>query len=517
MTSRTVLIFIPILLFFAALAVTAVWTERRRSREKEKQRFADEYFLGSRSLSGVVLAMTLVATYGSVSSFVSGPGIAWKLGLGWVVFAAPQIIAGFFILGLLGKKMALASRASGAITVTGLLEVRFGSRALTVLLSLALLICFCAMMTGQFIGGAAIFAEAAGIDPVLGLLLFGLLTVFYTTFGGFRAVAWTDFVCAVLMIVGMVMLGWAVIGEAGGLTAAMERAAAAQLADPSADLSSSPIFSPNANGALPWTLLFSAWILVGFGTAGLPQSAVRCMSYQSSADLHRAMIVSTIVCGALMIGITVIGVFARGLPDFDLAGASTDHVVPRLITQHLTPIEAGITLIGPLAATMSTVSSLLIAASSAVVKDLLLAARPELEQPPKVLLRLSRWATLVLGLAAMAAAARPFDLIAWINMGSFGGLEVAFLFPLVLGLFWRRATAKGCVASISVGLMLYAGLLLFKPNLWGFHAIVPGLFVTAVVFALVSLLTKQHPNAKLRYFFPKPRAPKAAGGWTCGK
>ena len=230
----------------------------------------------------------------------------------------------------------------------------------------------------------------------------------------------------------------------------MERAAAAQLADPSADLSSSPIFSPNANGALPWTLLFSAWILVGFGTAGLPQSAVRCMSYQSSADLHRAMIVSTIVCGALMIGITVIGVFARGLPDFDLAGASTDHVVPRLITQHLTPIEAGITLIGPLAATMSTVSSLLIAASSAVVKDLLLAARPELEHQPKVLLRISRWATLVLGLAAMAAAARPFDLIAWINMGSFGGLEVAFLFPLVLGLFWRRATCQG-MRSLDLG------------------------------------------------------------------
>ena len=56
------------------------------------------------------------------------------------------------------------------------------------------------MMTGQFIGGAAIFAEAAGIDPVLGLLLFGLLTVFYTP-RRLRAVAWTDFVCAVLMIV----------------------------------------------------------------------------------------------------------------------------------------------------------------------------------------------------------------------------------------------------------------------------------------------------------------------------
>ena len=503
MTNGTLLTFAPIALFFVALAATAVWTERKSAREAPQQRFADEYFLGSRSLSGVVLAMTLVATYGSVSSFVSGPGIAWQLGLGWVVFAAPQIIAGFLILGLLGKKMALASRASGAITVTGLLEVRFGSRALTVLLSAALLLCFCAMMTGQFIGGAAIFAEAAGIDPLLGLLLFGLLTVFYTTFGGFRAVAWTDFICAVLMLVGMVMLGSAVLGDAGGLEAAMERAAAAALTDPGADISTSPMLSPDAGGALPWTLLFSAWILVGFGTAGLPQSAVRCMSYEKSEDLHQAMIVSTIVCGALMIGITTIGVFARGLPDFDLAGASTDHVIPRLIAHHLSPIEAGITLIGPLAATMSTVSSLLIAASSAVVKDLLLAARPQLEHQPKVLLRVSKWTTLLLGAAAMAAAARPFDLIAWINLGSFGGLEIAFLFPLVLGLFWRRATASGCIASIAAGLCLYAGLLILKPNLMGFHAIVPSLIATAAVFVVVSLMTKQCRRAKLDYFFPR--------------
>ena len=110
-----------------------------------EDRFADEYFLGSRSLFRCC-ARNDFSSHLRVRSarLVSGPGIAWKLGLGWVVFAAPQIIAGFFILGLLGKKMALASRASGAITVTGLLEVRFGSRALTVLLSLALLICFCA-------------------------------------------------------------------------------------------------------------------------------------------------------------------------------------------------------------------------------------------------------------------------------------------------------------------------------------------------------------------------------------
>ena len=500
----TVLIFIPLVLFFLVLVFTMLWTERTRSRRFEAGRaFSGEYFLGSRSLSGFVLAMTLIATYGSVSSFVSGPGIAWKLGLGWVVFAAPQIIAGFFILGLFGKKMAIVSRACGAITVTGLIDKRFRSPALSVILSIALLIFFTAMMTGQFIGGAAIFSEAAGISPEAGLFLFGALTVFYTAFGGFRAVAWTDTVCAILMLVGMVMLGSSVIHEAGGLELAMERVAAAGLSDPTADITTSTMLSPNAGGALPWSLLFSAWVLVGFGTAGLPQSAVRCMSYRTSGDLHRAMIVSTIVCGALMVGVTTIGVLARGVPGLELGGASTDHLIPRLIAQHMTPLEAGVTLIGPLAATMSTVSSLLIAASAAVVKDLLIAMRPEFEEKSRALLLFSSGTTLVLGIAAMLFALNPIDLVAWINMGAFGGLELAFLLPLAGGLYWRRATAAGCLISIVAGFAVYGWALLMKPDLGGFHAIVPAFAAEVIVFVVASLATRDKANPNLRYFFPQ--------------
>ena len=132
--TKEILTLAPIFLFFAALVAAALWVERAGNLagkrieggagEKASARFTGEYFLASRSLKGVVLAMSLIATYGSVSSFVSGPGIAWQFGLGWVVFAAPQIIAGFFILGLIGKRIALVSRATGAITVIDVIRTK---------------------------------------------------------------------------------------------------------------------------------------------------------------------------------------------------------------------------------------------------------------------------------------------------------------------------------------------------------------------------------------------------------
>ena len=225
--TNTFLILLPIALFLVMLMGLSLWAERAGRRN----RFAGEYFLGDRSLKGFVLAMTLVATYGSVSSFVSGPGLAWQLGLGWVVFAAPQIIAGFLILGVAGKKMAVVSRAAGALTVIDMIRARYGDgrggRTLAALLAVLMLVFFTTMMIGQFIGGAQIFSKAAGVSYGWGLVLFGAVTVLYTAFGGFRAVAVTDTACAVLMLVGMGALGWNILETGGGLAQVMANVAAA--------------------------------------------------------------------------------------------------------------------------------------------------------------------------------------------------------------------------------------------------------------------------------------------------
>ena len=500
MTDR--LILLPIAVFLAVLVAMTILSERKPRRTH----FAGDYFLGDRSLKGFVLAMTLVATYGSVSSFVSGPGIAWQLGLGWVVFAAPQIIAGFLILGVAGKKMAIVSRAAGAITVVDLIRARFGDSKLATLLAdglaLLTLLFFTTMMVGQFIGGATIFAKAAELDYTTGLLLFGIVTVVYTAFGGFRAVAVTDTVCAILMLVGMGALAWVILEAGGGLTAIMATVAAVA---PKGPESAGVMLTPTAGGALGIPLLFSAWILVGFGTLGLPQSAVRCMSYRRSSDLHLAMVVSTVVCGALMIGMTTLGVLARGVLTMPLSeiGPTTDSVIPYLIARYMDPVTAGICLIGPIAATMSTVSSLLLAASSAIVKDLLLRRAPALACDEKRLSSLTRGLTGALGVLALLLAVNPLDVVAWINMFAFGGLELAILLPLMGGLFWRRATAEGALASVAGGTAVYLAVSILKLPVGGFHAIVPGMAAALLLFILVSLLTKPSPEKNLDLFFPK--------------
>lgn len=491
MTGSFWIIFVPLLLFLLALLFIA-----RSEACKSGGDFIKSYFLGDRALQGFVLAMTLVATYGSVSSFVSGPGLAWRYGLGWVVFAAPQIITGFLVLGVLGKKMSLVSRRIGAITVIDVIVARFKSSALGAFLSLSLLFFFIAMMVGQFIGGAQLISQAAGIHYVAGLVLFGSVVVLYTTFGGFRAVAITDTVCALLMLAGMGVLAADIIGEAGGLTLLMQK-----IAKDAGAQQAAAFIDPTSCGALPLTLLFSSWILVGFATVALPQSAVRCMAYKSTQDLHLAMIVSTVVCGALMIGMTLLGFLARAVvPESEAFGGNTDAMIPYLIAHHMNPWVAGITLVAPIAATMSTVSSLLIAASSAIIKDLILRRYSLLPDRSEQVARFAKICTFFIGLLSLILAINPFEIIVWINMFAFGGLEIAFLCPLVGGLFWSRATAKGAWVSVLGGLAVYAWACLAKPDLGGWHAVSPALVVSIISFVLVSLAETKNINQD---FFPQ--------------
>lgn len=107
-------VIIPLFIFLIIIFGIGIWANRQ---VRTSNSFLQEYFLGGREMGGFILAMTMMATYGSASSFIGGPGVAYNTGLGWVLLAMAQLPAGYFVLMVLGKKFAIVARRIEAITL----------------------------------------------------------------------------------------------------------------------------------------------------------------------------------------------------------------------------------------------------------------------------------------------------------------------------------------------------------------------------------------------------------------
>ncbi|CNJ08460.1 sodium/pantothenate symporter [Yersinia mollaretii] len=459
-------VILPLVGYLAMVFGLSIYAYTRR----QTGNFLNEYFIGNRSMGGFVLAMTLTATYISASSFIGGPGAAYKYGLGWVLLAMIQLPAVWLSLGVLGKKFAILARRYNAVTLNDMLYARYQSRLLVWLASLSLLVAFVGAMTVQFIGGARLLETAAGIPYDTGLLIFGISIALYTSFGGFRASVLNDAMQGLVMLIGTILLLVAVIHAAGGLHKAVETL---QHIDPAL------VTPQGGDKILDLPFMASFWILVCFGVIGLPHTAVRCISYRDSKAVHRGIILGTIVVAILMFGMHLAGALGRAiLPDLKIP----DQVIPTLMITVLPPFAAGIFLAAPMAAIMSTINAQLLQSSATIVKDLYLNLWPEELKNERKLTRISSLSTLVLGLLLLLAAWRPPEMIIWLNLLAFGGLEAVFLWPLVLGLYWERANAHGALSSMIVGAVCYTVLASFDIKIAGLHPIVPSLVLNLLAF-----------------------------------
>lgn len=496
-----VLRMVPIAVFFVLLMGIGVYVQRKSADAKAKD-FSNEYFIGGRSLGGFVLAMTLVATYSSVSSFLSGAGKAWETGFGWVYYATSQIVAAFLVLGVLGKKMAIIGRKTNAVTVIDILRARYKSNILANICAVVIVVFFTTTMLSQFIGGAQLFSECTGVSYKMGLIIFSVVVILYTTIGGFNAVAITDTACAIVMVIGTVLLTISVIKNGGGIDQIMTNITAASQ-EAVATGQGMDLLDPRASGGIPFQLYLTQWMLCGITTIGLPQSQVRCLGYKDTKSVHKAMIYGTVVVGIMMIGIHLVGTLSRGiLPTID---GSTDTLIPIVIVKYMMPVLGGVTIIGPLAATMSTISSLLIAGSSAIIKDMYLHYKEEKQQEvnQKTVANLSFGVTAVMGIAAVLMAVNPPDLIVWINMFAFGGLQTTFFWCMLLGLFWKKANSAGAILSVVGGLGAYCITMALGIKIGSFHNIIIGMVVALILFVVGNNFGKPMDDRTGRLFFPE--------------
>lgn len=460
----SILNIIPALAFLLILLSISAYIQRT-SKENRQKDFAKDYFIGGRTLGGFVLAMTTAATYSSVSTFVGGPGVAWVIGYGWLYMAIVQVVVIFLVLGVFGKKIALIAREIDAVTVIDVLRARYHSDLLANMAAVVIVAFFCATMVAQFVGAAKLFEAVTGFSYLTGLTMFGLIVVIYTTIGGFNKIM-------------------------------------SYISTQHPD-----ILEPLSRGKMPISLYISQWLLVGICTLSLPQSVVRGISYKDTKALHNAMIIGTVVIGAMTLVATWIGVISKGVLTAPITayGNSVDNIMPVAIVQSLTPFWAGVIIIGPIAATISTVSSLLLSSSSSIVKDVYMNIKGKREeQLSNNQIRLySLGATVILGLFVYAIAIKPPSVIWQINMFAFGGLETAFFWVLIFGLFWPKANKYGAIAAMGGGVIIYCLAMVFKIKVFDLHQIVLGIGLSLLCFFIGNSFGKTVDEKTLRIFFPE--------------
>lgn len=466
---------IPLVIFLVAIFAVGFWASKYVNTSKS---FLEEYFLGDRSLGGFVLAMTMTATYGSASSFLGGPGAAYNEGLGWVLLSMTQVATGYFVLMVLGKKFAIVTRKYRAITLVDFLKERYQSKWVVMFSALSIIIFLFSAMAAQWIGGARLIESLTGLPYISALFIFAVSVLVYVVIGGFRAVAITDAIQGSVMFIGTLILLIAIIIAGGGISNI--------IADLNAE--NPNLLTPfGADGTLTPRYVSSFWILVGVGVVALPQIAVRAMSYKNSKSMHRAIVIGTIVVGFIMLNMHLIGVFARPiLPGIDVP----DKVMPLVALETMPSWLAGVVLAAPMAAIMSTVDSLLLLVSSAIVKDVYINyLKPQAsDQNVK---RVSFVVTALLGVVVFLMALDPPELIIWLNLFAFGGLEAAFIWPIIMGLYWRKGNKYGALASMIAGVLLYILSDVFYPEPFGLHSVVLPVVISFFVYVFVSLATQK--------------------------
>ena len=216
------------------------WAANRLLKERS---FLSEYFLGSRSLGVWAFALTFAATSASGGSFTGFPSKIYSHGWVLALWIGSYMVVPICMMGLIGKRINQVARISGAITVPDVLRDRFQSPAFG-LMATALIVFFMAFnLVAQCKAGSLILKTllegvdtfqqlalslgavvgdsgyCAGVDPqyLLCLMVFGLVVVVYTAYGGFHAVVWTDVMQGVVMVVGVVIMLPLALYQVGGL------------------------------------------------------------------------------------------------------------------------------------------------------------------------------------------------------------------------------------------------------------------------------------------------------------
>lgn len=432
---------LSILFIYVLMMVLVAYYCRKRASN------VDDYLLAGRGLNGWMSAFSYGTAYFSAVIFVGYAGkFGWTFGLSSVLIGVGNAVIGTYLAWkVLGKRTRNLTRNLEARTLPEFFEKRYDDKSIRKVTCLIIFIFLIPYSTSVYQGLAYLFEAMFGIDFVWCIILMASLTALYLFFGGYLATSVSDFVQGIIMIIGVVVMVLMLMARPEvNWTEGLSKLTETHGWFPSFDSSSGRLIDSDGFNLIIMILLTS------FGIWGLPQSIHKFYAIRDEKAIKQATIVSTgfsaiIGIGAYLTGALVSLFLARG--DF----TTMDTSVPIMISKALPPAMLGLILILVLAASMSTLSSLALAGSSAIAVDLYKGyIKPDADDKKvKFLLRILCLSFIVL--SAILAVAQ-IDVIVTMMSLSWGTLAGCFLGPYVLGLYSKKVNKAGAWASIITGL-----------------------------------------------------------------
>jgi solute:Na+ symporter, SSS family len=434
---------------YAVLMLTIGWWAGRGGKTSSSAR---SYYLAGGGLGFVALFFTLYATQYSGNSIVGYAPSAYRAGFSWWQ-SVPFMIAVIAVYLLFAPRLYVVAKREGFVTPTDWVRHRFGSGKLIVLVAVLMLWGLANYLLEQLVAMGQGIAGLTGatVPYEIGVIAFVLVMLIYSWSGGMRAVALTDVMQGIALMIGVAVLLFGALYLVGGDVAGITTSLAAT--DPE------KVGVPEAATSVEW---LSMIVLIGLGASVYPHAIQRIYAARSERTLKRSLAVM-----AWMPLLTTAVVFVVGIVGTQLFPGLSRDESEQLVGMIANEV-AGINLFfylmmillfgGVVAAIVSTADSALLAFSSVVSRDIYgRYVSPDAPEKRQVLV----------GKIAGVVAVAILLVIAWNPPGTLYDIFVlkfeliVQLAPVfILGLYWRRMAAGPAFWGMLAGAVIAGGLTL---------------------------------------------------------
>ena len=450
-----------------------------------------DFFVLSGKAGVLVSGIAYFSTQFSMGTFLGTPGTIYGVGYAGMAISVPGAVFCMILPALLiGRKLITLGHKYGFLTMADYLTDRYHSKNMSGVLGVMMLFFLVPMMGAQIIGAGVIVHVFTGLPEWVGVVGMGIIVILYCMTGGMKGAMMTDVIQGSLMIATAVVTFIVSVVMGGGFS---------NINHTLQSMNEAYLTFPGANGYMPWTYYVSNIVLWSFFTMGQPHLFTKFFAMKDHKTMFKAILLGT--AGMFFSATLIEWAGVNGIASIQNI-EKADQIIPMILQRGMNPFLASIFIAGIVAAGMSTIDGILVTTTGAVTRDIYQKIINK-DATDEAVMKLSKVVTVIIGIIVICFGVFQPGSIFEINLFAFSGMAI-FVVPILFGIYWKKATAKGAIASVIVGII---SLLLFTLNpsvkalAMGFHALFPTTIIASIVMIVVSKFTETPPQETIDRHF----------------